>query len=126
MDDIFYLSQKDINMLMFAELLKEKFNNINIRYSTTECIQVIYKNSFFEFYIMEIGEFREEEDIIILRENDIKKIVGICLHLSELPKALELVKVILETYGGLIGNDNYGFAPVFTMETLDLFKRKVE
>ncbi len=122
MNDIFYLSKENISMIAFADLLKKNINEINITYCSNENLQLSYKQSRFSFFTMDLEEFKEESDIITIRGNDIKKIVCISLHLSELNKLLELMKVILDTYGGILGNDYDGFYPLFTSETFNLFK----
>ncbi len=122
MNDIFYLSKENISMKIFADLFKKNINEINITYCSNEDLQVSYKQSIFSFFTMGIEEFKEESDLITIRGNDIKKIVCISLRFSDLNKLLELMKVILDAYGGILGNDYDGFYPLFTSKTLDLFK----
>lgn len=67
------------------------------------------------WFCMRLEDFQELEDTKFLIDNKIKSIFCISHHLSNPSLILPHIKILLQEYGGWIGNDKEGFQACFNI-----------
>lgn len=120
MDDIFYLSPAKLN----TDCMCKIFQNV----------ESIYVESFKLSGVIQINTGRQQINMILMgalefdksgqefiQTHEIESIVCISHHKSCVKETLELAKMLLDRYGGWIGNDNDGFLPVFDAANISSF-----
>lgn len=122
MDDIFYLSSKNVRIKDIDETAKR----VNVKRTfipkSTDIIEVEYCDGVMaNWFCMELEYFQESEDKKFLIDNKIKSIFCISHHPSSFSLLLPHIKILLQEYGGWIGNDEEGFQPRFNIWNIDLF-----
>ena len=120
MDDIFYMSSKNVRIKDIDEIAKR----INVKKTfmpqSTDVLEVEYCDGVMvNWFRMRLEDFQELEDTKFLSDNKIKSIFCISHHSSHFPLILPHIKILLQEYGGWIGNDAEGFHPCFNISTLD-------
>ena len=103
MDDIFYLTEKNVTITDIAETAKES-DVINVFVPLSEnVLQIEYeKNVYAEWSCMKIEDFSETEDKIFLERNKIKSVFCISYHMNNLNLMLPHIKILLQKYGGFL------------------------
>ena len=90
----------------------------------------IYKNSFqvifsgreyCEWTKMYKEKFKEKEDEKFLLKEQIQTIIMIIHHTYYFDYIKPIIQKCLENFGGLIGNDNDGFIPIYNIENFSGF-----
>lgn len=122
MDDIFYMSSKNVRIKDIDEIAKR----INVKKTfmpqSTDVLDVEYCDGVMvNWFCMRLEDFQELEDMKFLSDNKIKSIFCISHHPSNFPLILPHIKILLQEYGGWIGNDAEGFQPCFNISSIDLF-----
>ena len=120
MDDVFYLSPARLN----TKCLQKVFQNIdsfNVReYRLSDAIQIETGTQVINMTLMGVLEFDKSGQEFI-QTHEIKSIVYISHHKSCVQETLDLAKLLLDRWGGWIGNDNDGFLPVFDAANISSF-----
>ena len=122
MDDIFYMSEKKISITDIAEAAR----SVNVKSTfipqTSDVLQVEYSDGIMtEWFFMKVEEFQEMDDKKFLSDNKISSIFCISFHVKDFVLILPHIKILLERYGGCIGNDSEGFQPIFNLHNIDFF-----
>lgn len=120
MNDIFYLNENEIKFVELYKLLNSSLN-IFVEYYSKDVIQIRYKSVMYNFTKMDLTEFLDEEDILFISKNYIKTIICISYNSKYIFELIEVIYIILEKYGGIIGNDNIGFLPTYNLDTIKYF-----
>lgn len=120
MDDIFYMTDKKINISDIAEIA----GDLNVRSAfipeSSDVLQIEYSYDIMaEWFRMEPEDFPESEDKKFLTENKIHSVFCISSHLSNFAFMFPHIKMLLQKYGGWIGSDSKGFQPCFSQENID-------
>lgn len=71
--------------------------------------------------IMEPFEFKDSADQRFIQEKKISSIICISHHTSYIAETLKLTELLLEKWGGWIGNDTDGFLPIFDVKNISVF-----
>ena len=120
MDDIFYLSSVKLN----TDCICRVFQNVDSIYvenfRLSGAIQINTGRQLINMTLMGALEFYETNRKFI-QTHEIETIVCISHHKSCVKETLELSKILLDRYGGWIGNDNDGFLPVFDAANISSF-----
>lgn len=120
MDDVFYLSPARLN----KKCLQKVFQNIdsfNVReYRLSDAIQIETGTQVINMTIMGVLEFDKSGQEFI-QTHEIKSIVCISHHKSCVQETMALAKLLLNRWGGWIGNDSDGFSPVFDSTNISSF-----
>ena len=120
MDDIFYLSPVKLN----TDCICRVFQNVDSIYvenfRLSGAIQINTGRQLINMTLMEPLEFYETNRKFI-QTHEIETIVCISHHKSCVKETLELAKMLLDRYGGWIGNDNDGFLLVFDAANISSF-----
>ncbi len=120
MDDIFYLSPVKLN----TDCICRVFQNVDSIYvenfRLSGAIQINTGRQLINMTLMEPLEFYETNRKFI-QTHEIEGIVCISHHKSCVKETLELAKMLLDRYGGWIGNDNDGFLLVFDAANISSF-----
>lgn len=122
MDDMFYMSSKNVNINDINEIAK--IMNVKNTYISkiSDVLEIEYSECVVaSWFCMRLEDFKEDEDKKFLNENHIKSIFGITYHSKNILSILPHIKMILQEYGGWIGNDGEGFKPCYDIQTIDLF-----
>ena len=120
MDDIFYLSPVKLNTDCICRVY-QKFDSIYVEnFRLSGAIQINTGRQLINMTLMEPLEFYETNRKFI-QTHEIEGIVCISHHKSCVKETLELAKMLLDRYGGWIGNDNDGFLLVFDAANISSF-----
>lgn len=112
MDDIFYLSPTKLNINRICSVF-QNIDSIYVKgFRSSNTIQIHTATQIINMAFMWKFEFdRAGQEFI--QTHKIASIVCISHHKSYIQETLELAKLLLDRWGGWIGNDNNGFLPVF-------------
>lgn len=122
MDDIFYMSSKNVNIKDINEIAKRMNVKNTFMSKTADVVEIEYSDSVVaSWFCMRLEDFQEVEDKKFLIKNQIKSIFCISHHSNNFPSILPHLKMMLQEYGGWIGNDGEGFQPCYDMWNIDLF-----
>lgn len=122
MDDIFYMSSKNVSIKDINEIAKRMNVNNTFMSKTSDVVEIEYSdNVVASWFCMSLEDFQEVEDKKFLMENQIKSIFCVSHHSNNFLSILPHLKMMLQEYGGWIGNDIEGFQPCYDMWTIDLF-----
>ena len=120
MDDIFYLSSVKLN----TDCICGVFQNVDSIYvenfRLSGAIQINTGRQLINMTLMGALEFDKSAQEFI-QTHEIESIVCISHHKSCVKETLELAKILLDRYGGWIGNDNDGFLLVFDAANISSF-----
>ncbi|MCM1089851.1 MAG: hypothetical protein NC092_03555 [Butyrivibrio sp.] len=116
MDDIFYMSPKNIEIKDIDEIARR----INVKNTfipqSKDILTVEYCDGVIaQWFCMSPEEFRESEDMRFLTEHKIKSIFCIAHHQYHFSFISLHLKLLLQEYGGWIGSDEDGFQPLITL-----------
>ena len=122
MDDIFYMTDKKININDIAEVARE----VNVKSifipESVNVLQIEYSYDIMaEWFCMKLEDFYESEDKKFFDRNKIQSVFCISSHLSNFDFILPHIKMLMQEYGGWIGSDSEGFQPCFNHENIDCF-----
>ena len=122
MDDIFYMSSKNVRIKDIDEIAKR----VNVKNTfiprSTDALEVEYCDGVMaNWFCMKMEDFQELEDMKFVIQNRINSIFCISHHSGNFSLILPHIKLLLQEYGGWIGNDEEGFQPCFNVENIDLF-----
>ncbi len=122
MDDIFYMSSKDVSIEDVDEIAKRMNVKNTFLSKTSDVLEIEYSDSVeASWFCMRLEDFQEVEDKKFLIENRIKSIFCVSHHSNNFPFLLPHIKMMLQEYGGWIGNDGEGFQPCYDRGSVDLF-----
>ena len=122
MDDIFYMTSRDVHIKDINETAQIMNVNNTCISKTLDVIEIEYSDKVVASWCcMSLEDFHEAEDKKFLLENHIKSIYCISYHANRLGTILPHIKMLLHRYGGFIGNDDEGFQPCYDMENIDMF-----
>lgn len=122
MDDIFYMSPKNIKIEDIEETAKRVSVKRTFIPQSKDVLEVEYCDGVMaNWFCMRLEVFQELEDTKFLSVNKIKSIFCISHHPSNFPIILPHIKTLLQEYGGWIGNDAEGFQPCFNIGSIDLW-----
>ena len=112
MDDIFYLSPVKLNIKCICDAF-QNVDGIYVKgFRPSNTIQINTATQIINMAFMWRFEFdRAGQEFI--QTHKIASIVCISHHKSYIQEALELAKLLLDRWGGWIGNDSDGFLPIF-------------
>lgn len=120
MDDIFYLTQKKLDV----SCLYHVFLNVNElcvdAFEVSNSLQLRTKTQIINLTFMNVSEFKDSFCKLI-QEREISSIVCISHHKVYRKEMLDIAKILLQEYGGWIGNDSDGFLPIFDMTDIEFF-----
>ena len=101
------------------------FQNVNgLRadaFAISNAVQLRTKKQIINLALMDIAEFKDSLCSELIHEREISSIVCISHHKAYIKEILGIVKILLEKYGGWIGNDSDGFLPIFDITNIDFF-----
>ena len=121
MDDIFYLSQKKLDVAYLYRI----FQNVNeLRadiFEISNAVQLQTKTQIINLALMGISEFKDSLCWELIRIREISSVVCISHHKAYIKETLDIVKILLTKCGGWIGNDNDGFLPIFDLTDIESF-----
>lgn len=121
MDDIFYLSERKLNVDSICTLF-QKADVIRVEsFRTSNTLQLYTKTQILHLAIMEPFEFKDSTDQKFIQEKKISNIICISHHRSYIVETIKLTKLLLEKWGGWIGNDTDGFLPIFDRKNISSF-----
>ena len=124
MDDIFYLSQTKLNVDSICALF-QKADVIRVeKFKTSNTLQLYTKTQMLHLAIMEPFEFKDSADQRFIQEKKISSIICISHHTSYIAEILKLTELLLEKWGGWIGNDTDGFIPIFAVFFHEFIRQK--
>lgn len=128
MDDLFYLNRDNISLDALSSFVAQKAQTLcenakEFQFPNGFQILMPFENGMrhFDWTIMEIKEFLEPEDAQFLTSNQIVFAVMITHHHCDMDWLLPIITAVLETFGGMIGNDSDRFLPIFTAENIAHF-----
>lgn len=117
------LLKSDVKVKDIQNIVNENFKNIETDVWTDLSIIEIALDSGSCIDIEEIVfEDLDESDKIYCQNEQIKIMYYIDYEKEDLNTILEIVKLILDRYDGLLGNDTENFEPVFSKDELGEFK----
>lgn len=120
MDDIFYMSSKNISIEDIDEIAKRMNVKNTIMSKNSDILEVEYCDGVVtDWFCMKLEDFQELEDKKFLLENHIKSIFCISHHSIHFSFILPHIKMLLQEYDGWIGNDGEGFRPCYDMRSID-------
>lgn len=122
MDDIFYMSSKNVSIKDVNEIAKRMNVKKTFMPKTADVVEIEYSDSVVaSWFCMRLEDFQEIEDKNFLIKNQIQSIFCISHHPNDFPSILPHLKMMLQEYDGWIGNDAEGFQPCYDMWNIDLF-----
>lgn len=122
MDDVFYMSSKNVRIKDIDEIAKRVNAKCTFIPKSKDVLEVEYCDGVMaNWFCMKMEDFQELEDTKFLYKNQIKSIFCISHHSSDFSLILPHIKLLLQEYGGWIGNDEEGFQPCFNIENIDSF-----
>lgn len=122
MDDIFYMSSKNVSIKDINEIAKRMNVKNTFMSKTADVVEIEYSDSVVaSWFCMRLEDFQEVEDKNFLIKNQIKSIFCVSHHSNNFPSILPHLKMMLQEYDGWIGNDGEGFQPCYDMWNIDLF-----
>lgn len=120
MDDIFYLSPIKLNTDCMCKVF-QNVDSIHVRdFRLSDAIQINTGTQIINMTLMGLSEFYEANQEFI-QTHKIASIVCISHHISCVQETLELAKLLLDRWGGWIGNDSDGFLPIFDATNISSF-----
>ena len=120
MDDIFYLSPAKLNTDCMCKIFQNVESIYVESFRLSGVIQINTGRQLINMTLMGELEFDKSGQEFI-QTHEIESIVCISHHKSCVKETLELAKMLLDRYGGWIGNDNDGFLPVFDAANISSF-----
>ena len=122
MDDIFYMSAKKVSIKDISEIAKR----INVKNTfipkSLDVLQIEYCDGIIaDWLCMSVDDFGEYDNMNFLIDNKIESIFCISYHSRNFALMLPHIKILLQEYGGWIGNDGDGFRPYYNLQNIDLF-----
>lgn len=122
MDDIFYMSSNEVSIKDISEIAKRMNVKNTIISNATDILEVEYCDGVVaDWFCMNLEDFHELEDKKFLIENYIKSIFCVSHHSINFSFILPHIKMLLQEYGGWIGNDEEGFLPCYDIGSIDSF-----
>lgn len=123
MDDIFYMSAKKVSIKDINEIAKRTNVKNTFIPKSLDVLQIEYCDGIIaDWFCMSVDDFCEDENKKFIVNNKIESIFCVSYHPSNFALMLPHIKILLQEYGGWIGNDGDGFQPCFNLQNIDLFK----
>ena len=131
MEDVFYLCPEKITIPQIKQVFQNCSSDTIV--SDKEHLQIIWKKSeklqFIEFYLFPdyINTVDEDETELLLdtiRKNHIRTVIGILHHTRHIPIVLKYTALLMQEFGGVLGTDNAGFSPYFSLAELRQFQHQ--
>lgn len=111
MNDMFWLSDRKIDILEISSLFKSlPCCTIHV-YPELNVIQTFTKDVLINFTLMHLNEFGDEEDIQFICEHNIKTVLCISYHYYSKTALIKFLLILSNTYNGWFGSDDEGFKP---------------
>lgn len=112
MDDIFYLSPVKLETDSVCKVF-QNVDGICVKdFRTSDAVQIYTETQIINMTLMGLSEFDEAGQEFI-RTHEIASVVCISHHKLYEKETLKLMMLLLDKWGGWIGNDNEGFAPIY-------------
>ena len=112
MDDIFYLSPVKLD----TDSVCKVFQNVNgicvKNFRSSDTIQIYTGTQMINMTLMGLSEFYEADQEFI-RTHQIASVACISHHILCARETLKVMMLLLDKWGGWIGSDNDGFAPIY-------------
>lgn len=119
MDDIFYMSSKDVSLKDVEEIAKKINVKNTIISKNLDVLEVEYCDGVVaDWFCMKLEDFQELEDEKFLLKNGIKSVFCVSHHSINFSFMLPHIKMLLQEYDGWIGNDSEGFQPCYDMQSV--------
>lgn len=100
---------------------KEEYTDLEVSIYPN-CFQILFSDrKYCEWTDMCKEEFKEKEDTKFLLKEQIQTIMMITHHTYHFYAIKPIIQKCLENFGGLIGNDNNGFIPIYNIENFSGF-----
>ncbi|MDE6759168.1 MAG: hypothetical protein K2J90_00645 [Lachnospiraceae bacterium] len=120
MKDVFYLCSKSVNIINIYALFQ--INNIECKcFGEMGVIQIRKDKQFINLTLMRKEEF-EDKDKKIFLEKGIRTIVCISYNTYSIEELKNILFVLLDNEGGLIGNDSDEFEPILSISNIMEFQ----
>ena len=120
MDDIFYLSTVKLD----TDSVCKAFQNVDgifvKDFRASDAVQIYTETQIINMTLMGLSEF-DEADQEFIRTHEIASVVCISHHKIYAKETLKLMMLLLDKWGGWIGSDNEGFAPIYDKINLSSF-----
>lgn len=120
MDDTFYMSPVKRNIDCMCKIFQNVDSIYVESFRLSGVIQINTGRQLINMALMGALEF-DKSDQEFIQTHEIESIVCISHHKSCMKETLELAKLLLDRYGGWIGNDSDGFLPVFDVANISSF-----
>ena len=120
MDDIFYMSAKKVSIRDVEEAARRANVKDTFVPKTSDIVQIEYNDGIVaDWFCMDVEEFCEPEAKKFLDEHKIESIFCVSHHQVHFTSMLPHIKILLQEYGGWIGDDGDGFQPCYDLQALN-------
>lgn len=120
MKDVFYLCSKLVDIINIYELFQ--INNIECKcFREMGVIQIRKNKQFIDLTLMRKDEFDDIDKKIFL-EKGIRTIICISYNTYSIEELKNILFVLLDNEGGLIGNDSDEFEPILSISDIMEFQ----
>lgn len=118
MNDIFYLLKENINARNICDALEGNEKKISVNAEESAFTVDYLDGIHMEWYKMNIEDF---EDFDYLKKNKFLIVYCISHHSKDINTIISEIKILMKKFGGIVGNDNEKFKPLFEYNEIDNF-----